>query len=106
MCGLLEDDGYEVVGIVNRAVDVPAAAGELAPDLVIIDFVLPDGDGLTVADWLRQDGHDGPILVFSSLFDRRIEQSTLEEGYGYVVKADGLTALEEAIDRSLASSPS
>jgi DNA-binding response OmpR family regulator len=99
--GMLEDDGYHVVGIVTRAVDVPGAAGELAPDLVILDLVLADGDGLMVADWLRQDGHEGPILLFSSLWDRRIEEATLSEGYGYVQKVDGIDALEAAIDATL-----
>jgi DNA-binding response OmpR family regulator len=98
---MLEDDGYDVVGVVTRATDAPGAAAETAPDLVILDLVMADGDGLTVADWLRADGHEGPILVFSSLWDRRIEEATRSEGYGYVQKADGIEALEDAIESTL-----
>lgn len=99
--GLLVDDGYHVVGVVNSAVEVPAAVVEFAPDVVVLDLVLPDGDGLEVADWLRQDGHEVPILLFSSLFDRRIGRASLEEGYGYVEKAAGLDALESAIEDAM-----
>lgn len=102
--GLLEDDGYNVVGVVSRAVEVPTAVAELRPDVVVLDLILADGDGLTVADWLRQDGHEVPILLFSSLFDRRINEATVADGYGYVEKARGLDALEAAIQDEIGRS--
>lgn len=99
--GLLAGDGYDVVGIVGSVADTVAAASETRPDVVIVDIVLPDGDGLDAADALRAEGVDTPVLVFSTLFDQRVARATMEDGYGYVEKAAGLEALELAIDAAL-----
>lgn len=95
---VLSDDGYEVVGIVGSAAGVNGAVAEHGPDVVVLDLILPDGDGLAAADDLRNDGRDVPVVVFSSLFDQRIARETMASGYGYVEKAAGVDALELAID--------
>lgn len=95
---VLEDDGYDVVGVVDSAAGVNGAVAEHGPDVVVLDLVLPDGDGLAAADDLRSDGRDVPVVVFSSLFDQRIARETMASGYGYVEKAAGVDALELAID--------
>lgn len=95
---VLEVDGYEVPAVVTSLGSLPAAVTEHEPDVVVIDLVLPDGDGLEAADELRRDGNEVPIVVFSSLFDQRIGRDTMRAGYGYVEKAAGVEALELAID--------
>ena len=95
---VLEDDGYHVVAVIESAEAVDAAVGEHGPDVVVLDLVLADGDGLEVAEGLRAAGHRAPVVLFSSLFDQRIARETLESGYGYVEKAAGLEALEMAIE--------
>jgi two-component system OmpR family response regulator len=95
---MLEDDGYEVVAIAASGTVLPAAVAEHHPDIVVLDLVLPDGDGLQAADDLRRSGAEVPVVVFSSLFDQRIARETLDAGFGYVEKAAGLDALELAIE--------
>jgi DNA-binding NarL/FixJ family response regulator len=95
---VLETDGYEVVDVIGSAADVDAAVTEHGPDVVVLDLVLADGDGREVAEGLRAAGHDAPVVLFSSLFDRRIALETMASGYGYVEKAAGVEALEMAID--------
>ena len=98
---VLEEDGYEVVDVVRTAVEVELAVLVHEPDVVVVDLVLPDGDGLEIADALRLAGRDTPVVVFSSLFDQRIARDTLASGYGYVEKAAGADALELAIDAAV-----
>lgn len=98
---MLADSGYDVIEVVGSAGAVPAACDRVDPDVVVVDLVLPDGDGIEVADRIRDDGSEVPILVFSSLFDQRVGQAVLDEGYGWVEKAAGLEALELAIDASV-----
>ena len=95
---VLEDDGYEVVAVIASAEAVDAAVVDLGPDVVVLDLVLADGDGLEVAEGLRAAGHRAPVVLFSSLFDQRIARDTMASGYGYVEKAAGVEALELAID--------
>jgi CheY-like chemotaxis protein len=101
VASLLAGDGYDVVGTVARATEVVTAVDLTHPDLIVIDLVMPDGDGLDVADELRDTGHQQPIVVFSSIFDRRAHRTTVREGYGYVEKVDGIERLEEEIDERL-----
>jgi DNA-binding response OmpR family regulator len=94
----LEDDGYDVVGLVPDAAGVEGAIEHLHPDVVVLDVVLGDGDGVDVAEELREHGEDVPVVLFSSLFDRRLSLVIQQSGFGFVEKAAGPDALESAID--------
>jgi len=98
---VLVDDGYEVVGVVASADDVELAVGHHDPDVVVLDLVLADGDGLQVADDLRVAGRAAPVILFSSLFDRRIARETMASRYGYVEKADAIEGLVLAIEGAI-----
>jgi len=45
-----------------------AACEQLTPDLLVLDLILPDGDGFAVADWLRQQDQLRcvPLVVYSA----------------------------------------
>ncbi len=95
---VLEHDGYEVVAVVSAADEIDTAVGEHGPDVIVLDLILDGADGLEIAEDLRAAGHRAPVVLFSSLFDRRIARDTMASGYGYVEKAAGVEALELAID--------
>jgi DNA-binding response OmpR family regulator len=61
----LETDGYEVFVATRAAQALPLVAGQ-APDLVILDIELPDGDGYTVLQQLRERGNTCPVLMLSA----------------------------------------
>ena len=46
---LLESEGFDVIGEAPDGMSAIAAAGELHPDLVLLDVNLPDLDGFEVA---------------------------------------------------------
>jgi two-component system OmpR family response regulator len=100
----LEDDGYDVIGAVHTAADAAPAVIDLRPDVVVLDLVLPDGDGMSIADEVRAKGSAVPVVLFSSLFNRQATADALGAGYGYVEKAAGVDGLEAAIDAAVALS--
>ena len=63
---LLEAEGYEVVGEAETGMDGLRAAGELRPDVILLDVHLPDLDGFDVA--ARLSGGDSPprVVITSS----------------------------------------
>ncbi len=76
---LLEADGFTVVGEAENGASAVAAVEELRPELVLLDIVLPDMDGFSVAERLVENG-DGPVVVLTSSreaadFGERLELS-------------------------------
>jgi len=97
---ILRDDGYDVVGLTNP-MDVMQQIASLDPDVVVLDKVMPERDGLDVAEEIRETRPDQPIIIFSSLFDRRLSQETRRLGYVYCEKAGGIDQLEAAIREAI-----
>jgi DNA-binding NarL/FixJ family response regulator len=65
---MLEAEGYEVIGEATDGQSAIAAAGELRPDVVLLDVQLPDIDGFEVARRICAD-QDAPIVVLTSSRD-------------------------------------
>jgi two-component system response regulator VicR len=93
---ILTDDGYDVVGL-TTADDALSQLDDLDPDVIVLDEVMPDVEGLEVAEEIRERRAQQPIVIFSSLFDRRLGQESKRRGYVYCEKADGVERLEACI---------
>ena len=65
---LLEAEGYDVVGEAPDGTSGIVAAGELHPDLVLLDLNLPDLDGFSVAQRITAE-HGAPAVVLTSSRD-------------------------------------
>ena len=65
---LLESEGFDVIGEAPDGLTAIAAAGELHPDLVLLDVNLPDLDGFSVAERITAEP-DAPAVVLVSSRD-------------------------------------
>ena len=112
---LIEDDdetAEEVIGFLqSRAYDVDRAAtgpdGLLQAtaglvDVIVLDRMLPDLDGLAILNALRQDGVNTPTIVVSALgdVDERI-QGLRAGGDDYLVKPFALAELAARVEALL-----
>lgn len=61
----LSDEGYEVNWAVNGVEGLRKAIEE-APDLIILDIMLPEMDGLEVCRKLRQKNIDTPVIMLTA----------------------------------------
>ena len=102
---VLEEDGYVVVAEANNARSARSATREHHPDIVILDLVMEGSRGLSTVREVLEDDPGQPILVISSLFDLSVEQEVISLGAWYLEKAEGVEALEHAIDGIVSVSP-
>jgi two-component system OmpR family response regulator len=104
----LRYEGFEVEEAVNGRLAL-AAAQERTPDLVVLDVMLPDLDGLEVTRRLRSDGVRVPILFLTArdAVEDKVAGLTLG-GDDYVTKPFALAevvARVHAILRRVGSEP-
>ena len=65
LSGSLRFAGFEVVTAASGAEAVRAVASS-PPDLVLLDVMLPDGDGFEVAGRIRSAGPDVPVIFLTA----------------------------------------
>jgi two-component system alkaline phosphatase synthesis response regulator PhoP len=61
------------------------------PDLILLDIVMPNMDGMTMLKQLRErpEGRDIPVTILTNLSDMDITAEALESGvYDYLVKTN------------------
>ena len=61
----LEDEGYAVVAVPSLAA-ARAAVGKQSFDVVVLDLMLPDGDGYTLCRELRKAGNTARVLMLTA----------------------------------------
>jgi DNA-binding NarL/FixJ family response regulator len=96
---LLEGEGYEVVGVASDAREALATAGELVPEVVLLDVNLPDISGFAVAARLTRELPGTAILLTSTHGRPDFEQLALANGARGFVSKDDLSGAE--LDRLL-----
>ena len=86
---LLESEGFEVVGEAQDGASAVLAAGELRPQVVLLDVQLPDTDGFDVARRLTADSAE-PAVVLTSSRDAQDFGPLIEESgaRGFIPKAE------------------
>jgi len=63
---LLRAAGYDVIGEAEDAAGAISETRRLAPDVVLLDIQLPDGDGFSVAAEIAQTENAPQVVLISS----------------------------------------
>lgn len=68
------------------------------PDLILLDAVMPGKDGLSFLRWMRQQGHETPVLMVSALDTAKTATEALRLGASdYLVKGFELDELRQRV---------
>ncbi len=94
----LEDEGYEVV-VASSGEEALKLFDEVEPDLVTLDILMPDMDGIQVLRKMKEKKPRLPIIM-STAYDYR-DDFAVWASEAYVVKSSDTTELKETIRRLL-----
>jgi two-component system nitrate/nitrite response regulator NarP len=90
---------YEVVAKVRDGAAVLAALDRTRPDILILDVVMPERDGINVLETLRKRRDTRPVvLLTASLEDRRLLEAIKAGVNGILLKEGAEDILVECLD--------
>jgi len=95
---------WEVCGEANDGEETVVKASQLQPDLIILDFKMPLGDGIRAASEILIAMPSVPIVMYTLYKTEELESAAKLVGVRAVVgKEDGIRNLLSAIDAELAT---
>lgn len=103
---LSRSDGVVVQAVATTATEGARAVREHRPDVVLVDYGLPDEDGISLAARLHAERPDMGIVIVTSLVDERLAMRAVEAGCaGFLTKDQSVDELIAAIRLARAGEP-
>jgi DNA-binding NarL/FixJ family response regulator len=100
---LADEADLAVVAVTGTCADAIAAAADQRPDVILMDYVLPDGDGVSAAARIREFLPDARTILITGAVAPEALNAALNAGcVGYLEKTGPIDRLAGAI-RSAAS---
>ena len=98
---LLSRKSYEVVPASNGQKGLGLFRRE-GPDIIVLDLIMPEPDGVTVLKQIRSVDLDQPVIIWTGDNTPRTEQQVRALGVSEVImKGSALHSLEDTINRLL-----
>ena len=95
---LAMEPGIEIVDVTNSMAEAVAAAREQRPDVVLMDYGLPDGNGAEATRAVKDVRPEAKVVMLTSFADEQTLVAAIEAGCsGFVPKHKGTAELSVAI---------
>ena len=96
---IAEQSQWEICGEAETGREAVKKAGELKPDMVILDIAMPGLNGLETTRQIRRRFPKAEVLVFTMQDSGELVRDVLQAGArGYVLKDDACSVLLRAIE--------
>lgn len=97
LVGLIETTGMVVVGQASDGAEAVRLAGELNPDVVVLDVSMPVLDGIEATRRIIAANPQARVLILTMLEDETVVEAVRAGARGYVVKSSSPSATLAAI---------
>jgi len=99
LTGNLEDSGFAVTGFDGGVAALEYFKDGAPPDLILLDWKMPQVNGVDVLRQLRRDGIDTPIIFLTHLSDQIYEEAALSSGaVDFVEKSRSFPILQKRME--------
>jgi two-component system response regulator AtoC len=106
MTVLLSGRGYDTEGLENGGQLIARLSSERLPSVILLDVLLPDGDGIEVIGKMRSMGLNVPVIMLSGAGDVRTVVEAMKLGaLDFLQKPFDDSALDEAVENAVDSLP-
>ncbi|MEJ2208821.1 MAG: response regulator transcription factor [Anaerolineae bacterium] len=103
---LLVFDDLDLVGEAGGGEEAVRLAGRLAPDVVLMDLVMPGMDGAEATRRIREQHPEIQVIALTSFKEKELVEGVLEAGaIGYLLKNVSADELADAIREAHAGRP-
>ncbi|MDD2671161.1 MAG: sigma-54 dependent transcriptional regulator [Syntrophales bacterium] len=100
----LTEEGHQVAAA-GTGTEGLNKATQISPDVVILDIRLPDIDGFTVLEDLKDENEDAKVIMITAHHDMDTTIRAMKEGaFDYIHKPINIDELEIAIQKALRTS--
>lgn len=91
-------DEFEVVAEAANGVEAVQLAGKTKPDIILLDLLMPEMDGIEAAHKIREISPEFKIIIItSSLEESKVIAAIRAGASGYLLKDSSPTEIENAI---------
>jgi len=95
------EGGFQVVGEAGSGGEAALLAADLAPDVVLMDLVMPEMDGVTATRLIKQQSPRSQVIVLTSYHeDEHIYPAIRAGALSYLLKSVGLDDLVGAVRKA------
>lgn len=102
ICKMLEGTDYEVAAYCENGEEAIARYGEVLPDIVTMDIIMPGIDGLEAAQVILEEHPEAKIIMVSSLiYDDTIKEASAIGAKTFLYKPINREGLLKALQRAL-----
>jgi two-component system, chemotaxis family, chemotaxis protein CheY len=77
---MLEELGYQVIAEAGSGLEAQRYLRSVAPDLIFLDIILPDANGIDILDDIHHSLPDTSVIICSSISQDQTVQKALQHG--------------------------
>jgi two-component system chemotaxis response regulator CheY len=97
---IIESIGHNVIAQATNGQEGVSAYSEFKPDMVTMDITMPDMDGITAVEKIKESDPDAKVVMVTSHGQEAMVMNALKAGAkGYILKPISTEKLKESIGK-------